>query len=460
MQVNLYYKCNICTSVCNLKYQKGFSKRHPIRYKCSCGVVIRGVFQSDVGITFDNATKVNDSTFPDFVVHSSGEFLTIPPYRVKSAKDTMLPTSFILATQMMNYEDFRMEFTKIIDYRDNRHSLIRAINDLYYANNIDLLISTIDNNFNKFGMLFPLKNKADILRAVTMINQFQFLDYDGTNQTLLTAELYKSTYIDHVQEVNNFIDFLSNLNYIPEWKRRINTICDQVYEKIDLITPAIGIDFYKKGKEDILSGALAITTTSFEDIKQLYVDLYELICSLLIIVIGFDNIILRNDHNAIQQIKEVNVKTLDDVSRMRNKGNIIKLINAEDPFESFICKCLNSNIRNSIGHFSYKSEEIAGSYGQTIRFYDFNNSTKYADQSLVQICYDIWQMYKCLGIFNELIHHIELRTLANEGVFLSFIEDKNVMTKMYPFSKKKIYPNEPCPCGSGQKYKKCCCKNI
>ena len=24
---------------------------------------------------------------------------------------------------------------------------------------------------------------------------------------------------------------------------------------------------------------------------------------------------------------------------------------------------------------------------------------------------------------------------------------------------KKIYPNDPCPCGSGKKYKKCCGKN-
>ena len=24
---------------------------------------------------------------------------------------------------------------------------------------------------------------------------------------------------------------------------------------------------------------------------------------------------------------------------------------------------------------------------------------------------------------------------------------------------RKIYPNDPCPCGSGKKYKKCCGKN-
>lgn len=26
-------------------------------------------------------------------------------------------------------------------------------------------------------------------------------------------------------------------------------------------------------------------------------------------------------------------------------------------------------------------------------------------------------------------------------------------------TEKKVYPNDPCPCGSGKKYKKCCGKN-
>ena len=30
----------------------------------------------------------------------------------------------------------------------------------------------------------------------------------------------------------------------------------------------------------------------------------------------------------------------------------------------------------------------------------------------------------------------------------------NNMINMQP--KKKVYPNDPCPCGSGKKYKKCC----
>ena len=33
---------------------------------------------------------------------------------------------------------------------------------------------------------------------------------------------------------------------------------------------------------------------------------------------------------------------------------------------------------------------------------------------------------------------------------------KEIMSKLLVSKPKKIYPNDPCPCGSGKKYKKCC----
>ena len=47
------------------------------------------------------------------------------------------------------------------------------------------------------------------------------------------------------------------------------------------------------------------------------------------------------------------------------------------------------------------------------------------------------------------------------------IYDKETQKRLYTEQKqsgtvkkgKKIYPNDPCPCGSGRKYKKCCGKN-
>ena len=456
MVSNYLVKCNICGRVCNLKYQLGFSKKHPIRYKCMCGVSIRGEYREEKGIEFENATMLTEQGTPNYVVVSSGEFLTNLPFQVKNIEETFGLSPFIKATQMLDYEEYRKTFTSIHNYRDNRRSIVRAINELYIANNIKSLKQTIRTNFDLDGKIFPLNNAADILRAVTMINQFQFLGLKNGNNTRMVTNCFISTYKNYSLESDKFIDFLSQLSYLLECKKQIYNICDQIYEKIDLLFPAVSIDFYKD-KKSCFTGKFAITTTSFEDIKQLYVDLYELICNLLIIPIGLDNIIKRKNYNEVQKVDGLNISELKEIpTKMKNKGNIIKLIDTKGSFGSLICTCLNSDIRNSIGHFTYESEEIADSYGQRICFYDSKNRTKSVNISLVEIFYDIWQMYKCLGIFNELIHHIELQILAREGIIPSFITDQKIYRKMTKIEKKKIYPNEPCPCGSGLKYKKCC----
>ena len=44
--------------------------------------------------------------------------------------------------------------------------------------------------------------------------------------------------------------------------------------------------------------------------------------------------------------------------------------------------------------------------------------------------------------------------MNDDGLF-----DEFMVPKQTPVVKeKKIYPNDPCPCGSGKKYKKCCGK--
>ena len=456
MVSNYFVKCNICGSVCDLKYQFGFSKNHPIRYKCKCGISIRGEYREEMGIEFENATILKEQVSPSYVVISSGDFLTDLPFRVENIEETFGFSPFIKATQMMDYEAYRNTFTRIIDYRDNKSSIVRAINELYAANNKAVLNMTIREKYDPDGQLFPLNNDADILRAVTMINQFQFLGLKNGNSTRLVTNQFVSICKSYSSEISKLIDFLSELTYLLECKKQIYNVCDRIYEKIDLLLPVIGIDFYKD-KRNCFTDKFAITTTSFEDVKQLYVDLYELICNLLIISIGLDNIIERRNYNEVQKVEGLNISELKEIpKKMRNKGNIIKLIDKEAPFGSLICTCLNSDIRNSIGHFSYESEEIADSYGQRIRFFDSKDRSRSVDMSLVEICYDIWQMYKCLGIFNELIHHMELQSLAKKGVLPSFITDEKLRKKMLGVGSRKIYPNDPCPCGSGLKYKKCC----
>jgi hypothetical protein len=457
MTISVYYACDVCGSVCNLKYQMGYSKKHPIRYKCSCGVSVRGMYEADKGISFENAKKC-DCDRVDLVVYCSGEFFTIPPFAVNSYEETVgaAPPPFIMATMLLNYKTFSKEFDRILDYRDHKRQNVRAVNELYNAGNTARVKEVIRRNFDPKETLFPLENKADYLRATTMINQFQFLSLDGKETTKRITTCIVETIKKSTKEFNEFIAFVKKLGTIESWKKRIYKICDQVYEKVDLLMPAVSIDFLKNDKIDL--NAFAITTTSFEEIKQLYVDLYELIGDLLVLALGVDNINCRKDYRKLKQVDGLNVNDIEEVSRMRNKGNILKLIDEDGQVGSLICNILNSDIRNSIGHYSYSSNEIADSYGQTIVFENPYSKEVPEKRSLLQICYDIWHMYKSLGIFNEIIHHIEIQLLAKEGIHPSFMNNPDLFKRLT--STPKVYPNDPCPCGSGLKYKKCCGRNI
>lgn len=460
MQANYYIKCDICGAVSNLKYQMGFSVRHPIRFKCPCGVSIRGEFSEKNGISFENAQLIKNEPreLPALVVYSSGDFLTIPPFIPTETSQLFFPSSFIFATMYLNYDEFRKEFSFVLSYRDNYHRINRAINELYFAGNETLLVETINKNYNNPIFNLQTSNSTDIFKAVAKINQFQFLNSKESDAVKKIISLYQKAVSEKRPELEKYLFFLKKLNCLERWKKRIYNLSDTVYEKIDLLIPIISVDFYKGDKEEMLDGKFAITTTSFEDIKQLYVDLYELIADILILLVGFDNVLERSDYEKIKPVVGLKISSLSDMANMRNKGNIIKFLDNGGEACELVCKCLSSDTRNSIGHYDYDSEEIANSLGQKIKFYNVNNKEEFEEKTLTQICYDIWQMYNCMGIFSELIYRLELHSRVLEGQYPSECNDLYKTIIGFGEKKRKIYPNEKCPCGSGLKYKKCCGK--
>lgn len=457
MQANCYLKCDICGEITNLKYQMGYSTRHPIRFKCPCGVSLRGEFSKKNGISFENAQIIENPSreLTALVVYSSGDFLTLPPFVPIKIEQLFLPTSYIRATGYLEYDKFWKEFSFVVEQRDNFHRINRAINELYFSGNKDLLIETIRKHYGDPVFNLQTNNDVDICKSVAKINQFQFLNLKEYDDIIKITELYQKAVAENRGELEKYLSFLKERNCLERWKKRVYNLCDVVYEKIDLLIPIISVDFYKGNKEDMLDGSYAITTTSFEDIKQLYVDLYELIADILILLVGFDNVLERGDYEKVKPVVGLNVNSLSEMSKMKNKGNIIKFLDNGGKSCELVCKCLCSNTRNSIGHYNYESEEIANSLGQKIKFYNVNNKAVFEEKTLTQICYDIWQMYNCMGIFSELIYRFEMHIKILEGQYPSECND---LYKIICGFKKKIYPNEKCPCGSGLKYKKCCGK--
>lgn len=61
------------------------------------------------------------------------------------------------------------------------------------------------------------------------------------------------------------------------------------------------------------------------------------------------------------------------------------------------------------------------------------------------------------------INHLwnNTRMLLNRGFTPNEVarqKDKSNVINFQEVRKNKVYPNDPCPCGSGKKYKKCCGK--
>lgn len=72
------------------------------------------------------------------------------------------------------------------------------------------------------------------------------------------------------------------------------------------------------------------------------------------------------------------------------------------------------------------------------------------------------QLNEVIALINDMWNHT--RMILNRGFTPNEIAEatrKSVGAKIIPFNqvktnKNKIYPNDPCPCGSGKKYKNCC----
>lgn len=57
----------------------------------------------------------------------------------------------------------------------------------------------------------------------------------------------------------------------------------------------------------------------------------------------------------------------------------------------------------------------------------------------------------------ELVYNLRKLSFIQKGIVPSFVTAKMRVDEQQ-HKKKKIGRNEPCPCGSGKKYKRCCGK--
>lgn len=446
MVSNIFIKCQVCGSITRVRLQVGWQEEHPIVVACGkCGTSLSGVVkigQDRPGLefSFDNADEVIDDT-ADFMVECSGEFPTLKQNKASDVEDVVI-TPFIRTMNCMKDEDSYEKFSKAVSQLNSTakkwKDYKRIIN--LFQNNSEYLIQEIKKESS--GEYFQCRDESEVLRAVHMIEVQGF--YSSLKREILDDLSFSSGILklDSVQ-LKELVDFLNSHDgyHLEELQELIYKIYDEFINVYQRLIPAITIQYCKDGSFDFeYEGS---TTSSFDSVKQLYLDVYEALGNLLIIPVALNNIKYRSDINSMNPI-EKNVSSLEDFIKL-TKASRFHFCLDNEVYTNFLGVIVNAKLRNAIGHNDVEYNAV----DQLITYIpNPKDRTKKKTEYLLEFENEAVHMFQGILGISECLYRLRELSLMYEGKVPIMVQEK----MNWP---KKIGRNEPCPCGSGKKYKRC-----
>lgn len=491
MNTNYYVKCRICNSITRVKLQVGWMDEHPVAVWCGrCHVLLNGTAIMDqenvrVRMQFKNADLIFDEKIsPDFFQETSGEFPTFKLVN-EGHEISMLSSArppFIRNAYNDNINRFRHYSRKMINLNNTGWYDLNCIFELWKnsENNIYLENALKNNN------IFPVNAQNDECHIPWGIHQL----FVNVSHCMIDKEKCSdiSTTLDklstiHPHELDKFKNRLQTQDYLINIKRKIFDLLDQFVKIFPNFIPAYCI-YIENKSNDFNYLNEGITTTSFELVKNFYVDCYELLADLVPILIGLDNILKREHFDCLRTFLDKK-SIIGNYEELFSKPNPIK-VRFYDQYKeeiNLIDIDFNYLLRNSIGHYDYFIE----SQNQVI-YYNKNISNVIDTNKFDKKIYLLEFTVECLNLFQNIIfmeniiYFIEtsdkINLYLNEESMIdsdfnynnfqeSYMKNSNFKygdlkslissnTKTSTVKKeKKHYPNELCYCGSGKKFKYC-----
>lgn len=446
MVFNTFIKCQVCGCITRVRLQVGWQEEHPIEVACGkCGTSLSGsvkIGQDRPGLSFsfDNADEVQDEN-ADYIIECSGEFPTLKQVEAADLERLMI-TPFIRYMNCMktndSYENFGQDVSKLNTTAKKWKSYKRILN--LAKNNREYLTQEIQKEFS--GYFFQCRDESETLRAVHMIEVHGFyssLRKDILNDLSFSAGILK---MDSAQ-MKDLIDFLNSHDgfHLEELQELIYKVYDEFMVVYQRLIPALAIQYCKDNSFDFeYEGS---TTSSFDSVKQFYLDVYEALGNLMIIPVALNNIKYRSDVNAMNPI-EKNVKSLEDYIKLTKASRYHFCLDSED-YTGFLKILVNAKLRNAIGHNDVEYNSV----DQLITYIpNPKDRTKKKTEYLLEFENEAMRMFQAILGVSEYLYRLRELELMHDGKIPIMVQER----ANWP---KKIGRNELCPCGSGKKYKRC-----
>lgn len=446
MVYNHYIKCQVCGSVTRIRLQIGHLKQHPIVVTCGkCKTSLLGTALIDqenpgVKLDFENADSINNQTLiaGDYFAECSGEF----PVRKQGEDDD---------SNLIAISPFISQIMRMGDNTENIETYQRAISKLnrtsekwtYYKrvlslfdNNSPYLEQELKKEFD--GPMFPTKSEPEKLHTVHMI---EIIGFCSSLKPEILNDLGFSDGILRLNPVQMkaLNDFLNSHDgyHLQQIQSQIYKTLDEFVDIYPALIPAISL---QHGDEDAFDFESKGTTTStFETVKQFYLDVYETLGNLMVIPVAFNNIHYRNDINISDTIDSKSW-TLEGFIK-RTKADRYHFCTDTEKYTAFLKLKYNAKLRNAIGHNDVEYDAAT----QLITYYpNPKDRTKKGTEYLLQFELEALHMFEAILAVSEYLYRLRE---------LKFMQDGDVTLIQGMASKIGAY--DLCPCGSGQKFKFC-----
>lgn len=422
MVFNTFIKCQVCGCITRVRLQVGLQEEHPIEIVCGkCGISLSGrvkIRQECPGLSFsfDNADEVQNANV-DYIVECSGELPTLKQVKVADSEKLAI-TPFIRYLDCMKTDDSYEEFGQVISKLNVTAKKWKSYKRIFTLakNKSEYLIQEVQKEFS--GQFFQCRDEFETLRAVHMIEVYGL--YSALRKDILRDLSFSAGILKmNSEQMKNLIDFLNSHDgfHLEELQELVYKVYNEFMIVYQRLVPALAIQYCKENSFDFEHEGS--TTSSFDSIKQFYLDVYEALGNLLVIPVALNNIKYRSDINAMNSI-EKNVNSLEDFIKLTKASRYHFCLDSE-VYTGFLKILVNARLRNAIGHNDVEYSSI----NQLITYIpNPKDRTKKRAEYLLEFENEAIHMFQAILGISEYLYRLREFELMYDGKIPIMVQER------------------------------------